>query len=435
MSMRVVDIPRGLRRAGKLRAGETVESSNGKPRPAKLETWKITSPDERVAADAAAAFGGTVEPFTAEGSDDHFGVVTKASVLDVLVLPDEDAFSQSWEMWTAGGCVRRCNGQVEQLSGNSCMCPADHEERSRQAKLLKPTACKLTTRLAVVVPRLAALGAFTVESHGFYAAKELASTIDLLDMAGARRNLLRARLRLEQRTSRRDGETKRYVVPVLDIAVSFDELLELGRGEAHPLALVGPAPAVAPPPGVDPVTGEISARAQDALPPADPPPPTAPVTSTKKAGARKAAAAKKQSVIRQGAAIKDNDPMSPQEIAAVRARYDVLDKEHRALCQQLMNNARITLKDGPPKKSEAASIETILASVEAKQAEAWEDRRKRVFAAVEPYGFDDDARHQFISDATNGATTSTKTLTEEQASAIIEAAGGDAEQQTLEDAS
>lgn len=436
--MRIQDIQPSLRRVGKLRLGDKVEyeRDDGKTgtRPRKLETWRVTSPSREAVDTVAEAYGGEVTEWVNDGTGGkEWQVTIERDSIDILIIPGDDTFMSAYELWSAGGCQRRCDGYTETLSGEPCMCPPDHEQRSEEAARGK--ACKATTRVSVILPKVAALGAWWMESHGYYAAKELSSTYDLLDLAGARRGLLPARLRIEQRVSKKHGEKpKHYGVPVLDIGLRFDDLLEIGSGERSALGMV-------PPPGVDPTTGEITAPAQAALPSAEPAPAAEPVTSTKKAGARKAAATKKQSVIQQGAAMKAKDPMSPQEVAAVRARYDVLDKEHRGLCQQLMNNAGITLREGPPRKSEAASIETILASVEAKQAEAWEDRRKRVFAALEAYGFDDDARHRFIADATSelaaeqgGPTESTKTLTEAQASAVIIAGGGEPEQQTIDEA-
>lgn len=424
--MPILDIAHGLRRVGKLRLGTTVEATkqDGTPttRPAKLENWRATSGDRVALNTVAAAFGGTVEPWDNDGNAE-FEVITDTPVLDVLIPTGGDVFSQFYELWSGGGCQRRCDGFAEQLSGDACKCPADREERSRQAKLLKPTACKATTRLSVILPKVAALGVWQMETHGFYGAKELASTFELLELCGARERLLPARLRIEQRVSKKPGEKpNHYGVPVLDIGMSFESLL-------GGLELVAP-------PGVDLATGEITGPKQRELPPAeDESEPAQPVTSAKKAGARKAAAAKK------AAPPVDDTPMTPEEIAAVRARVALLDREHQSLNAQLMNNARITLKGGPPKRSEAASIETILSSVEAKQAEAWEDRRKRVFAALEEYGFDDEQRHTFIADATSelgeadgGPTESTKTLTEAQATTIIVAAGGEPEQQTIGEA-
>lgn len=399
--MPINDINHGLRRVGKLRLGEQVATSNG-TRPSKLDTWRATSPDEAAVTAVADAYGGTPRPWDNDGAAE-FEVITDVASLDVLLTPEADAFSQFYELWKQGGCQRRCDGSTESLSGGPCMCPADQAERSEEAKTGK--ACKATTRVTVVLPRVPALGSWMVESHGYYAARELGSTFALLDLAGARRSLLPARLRIEQRVSKKPGEKpNRYGVPVLDIAVSLESLV-----------------SGLPPAGVDPSTGEIGGPFDQ---PALEAPQAAPVTSVKKAAARR------QTTVEKSAEVKGNDPISAEELAAFKARIACFDDQHRGLCAELMNNARVTLKT-TPKKSEVSTIEQVLGAVEAKQAETWESRRTRVFGALGPLELSDEQRHQFVADATAGETESTKTLTEAQATAIIEAAGGPVEQQEL----
>lgn len=390
--MPINDIAHGLRRVGKIRLGEQVPTSNGKTRPAKLTTLRFTSQDEHVIRAIASQFGGEVRPWDNDGAEE-WEVVTDASSVDVLITPEADAFSQWYELWKAGGCQRRCDGDVETLSGQPCasLCPSDREERAELAKTGK--ACKATTRVSVVLPSVPALGSWMVESHGYYAAKELASTFALLDMAGARRGLLPGRLRLEQRTVKRDGKRQDFGVPVIDVAVGLESLF----GE-----LVAPA-------GVNPSTGEIGGGgSQPELPPA------APVTSAKKAAARKEAAAKEPA-----------QPISNDVLEGFRARIAVFEPEVRSLCAHAMNDAKVSLKNTPT-TDEVKTIEKILLEVEAKQAAAWEDRRKAVFVAF-PDNFSDDDRHALILKATGelsleegGPTDSTKTLTQIQANTILD---------------
>lgn len=398
--MPILDIQHGLPRVGKIRLGIEVEASNGKMRPSKLDTFRLTSPDKNVIERAAAIpeIGGTPRPWDNDGAPE-FELVTNTNVLDVLITPEDDAFSQWYELWSGGGCQRRCDGFVEQLTGDACKCPSDPQERAEKAKALKPEACKQTTRVSVVLPQIPRIGSWMLESHGYYAAKELGSTFALLDMAGARRNLLPARLRIEQRVSKRPGQPiNKYGVPVLDIGMRFDELVGLD-GAALP--------------AFDPATGEIGGSEQAALPSAEP-----------KTSVKKAVEARKTTT-QMSAEVKGNDPVDPVVFTELKARLEALEPPARGLCDA----AGVTLRSRP-KRSELAAITAIIVEAEVKQAEAWEGRRQRVFAALQPFGFDDDARHQFISDATSGATASTKTLTEEQAGLILVAAGG-AEQQSL----
>ena len=119
----------------------------------------------------------------------------------------------SWyELWSKGGCQRRCDGQHELISDSACLCGDERE-------------CKPTTRLSVLLPDIPGIGSWLLSSTGWNAAAELAGSADLLQRASASGQLVPARLRLEQRTSIRAGQTRKFAVPVIDIDVSFRQLL------------------------------------------------------------------------------------------------------------------------------------------------------------------------------------------------------------------
>lgn len=69
-----------------------------------------------------------------------------------------------------------------------------------------------------------------METHGFYAAVELAGTAGLLEEATRRGALLPARLRIDQRRQVRDGKTTAFPVPVVDIDIRLPEMLALAGG-------------------------------------------------------------------------------------------------------------------------------------------------------------------------------------------------------------
>ncbi len=259
--MPIKNLPTSFRKLGKIRLGESVPvMENGaqaknrdgtlKFRPAKIEDFRLTSPRRELLEGAAEAYGGEVKPWDgAPGEDDEWQVFTSSKVLDITIPPvfiDEDGdvagatFSQWNEMWSKGGCARRCDGVDETLSGQKCsamkpMCPVDHEERSALASLGK--ACKMTTRLMVILPRVPDLGVWMLESHGWYAAVELGGFMEFL----ARRapgQFVDAKLRLEARTVKRGGKTRNFAVPVIELPqATAGELLaapstgrELGTG-------------------------------------------------------------------------------------------------------------------------------------------------------------------------------------------------------------
>ena len=226
--MPILDLQQRMMEKGRIRLGHkvtgTTRAGKAYTRPAKLETFKLTSADEATVHDAADLYGGQVEPFNAG----EYGVVTDAVALNVILVPGEMGWSQWREMWGNKVCHRRCDGVRETISDGPCQCPADPAERAAQAAQGK--ACKDTTRLSVMLPDLPGLGLWRLESHGYYAATELAGTIAILSML-APGTLVRGRLLAEQRSVTRiapDGtvKTNNFVVPVLDLPdVRLSELV------------------------------------------------------------------------------------------------------------------------------------------------------------------------------------------------------------------
>jgi hypothetical protein len=204
--MPIIELQRRMRELGRIRTGQQVKS-NGRNRPAKLETFRLTSPSRPLIDAAAEAYGGTVKAWNGE-----WELITETDALDVVIPPGQ-SISQWYEMWSGGGCQRRCDGRVNVLTDGPCLCPADPAERRELAKTGE--ACKPTTRLNVMLPAIPDLGVWRLESHGYYAATELAGTVDVIEAAG---RMLPARLRLEQREVKRPGQpTNHFAVPVLEL--------------------------------------------------------------------------------------------------------------------------------------------------------------------------------------------------------------------------
>jgi hypothetical protein len=185
---------------------------SAKGAPQKLETFRVTSRDQARVTEIAAVYGGTVTPW--EERPGEFEVVTNAAELPILLLPGQ-ALSQWYELWSAGGCQRRCDGVTDVISDGSCVCDSEAGDRK----------CKPTTRLSVMLPEIPGLGVWRLESHGYYAAVELSATAGMLEQATARGQMFPARLRIDQRSQVKDGKTTRYAVPVIDIDVRLPEAL------------------------------------------------------------------------------------------------------------------------------------------------------------------------------------------------------------------
>lgn len=232
--MRILDLQRRLREAGRIRIGEQVATGNGKTRPSKLTTFRLTSRDQLVITAASKIFGG--RPETWESPDgEQWQVKTDRDDLQVVVPPGEMSFSQAYEQWTAGGCRVRCDGQFDSIADAPCHCDPTNRE------------CSIHTRLSVILPDLPGLGVWRLDTQGYYAAVELGGVVDLAAAFAARGQMIPARLRLEQRSVKRfdaEGKSKtlRFAVPILDLDVQPLALAQAqANGGALPAGAVGGA--------------------------------------------------------------------------------------------------------------------------------------------------------------------------------------------------
>jgi|ERR1035437_1055314 hypothetical protein len=210
--MTIIALQRRLREAGRIRIGETVATSNGKTRPAKLDKFRFTSADKASMDAIAAVYGGKVDIWDGASVGIQYELYTETTVLDVIVPPVELAFSQFMELWKGGGCERRCDGQTNLLTDKPCACDPDAPD------------CKPTTRLGVILTAIQGIGVFRLETHGWNAAQELNGAIEILSVVQNGGRMIPARLMLEQRQSKRDGKTYNFAVPVLDLNLSVAAL-------------------------------------------------------------------------------------------------------------------------------------------------------------------------------------------------------------------
>lgn len=212
----IIDLQRRIMEAGRIRIGQQVPSGNG-TRPAKLDTFRLTSADKVRIDQAAAIYGGKVAEWKAPAGK-QWEVITESVALDVIVPPSDMAFSQAYETWSAGGCQRRCDGEFEQISDGPCLCDPENRE------------CEIHTRLSVMLRDLPGLGVWRIDTQGYYAAVELGGAVQVIAAAAGRGVLLPARLLLVQRSVIRRGadgkpQTRRFAVPVLDVEITPRELL------------------------------------------------------------------------------------------------------------------------------------------------------------------------------------------------------------------
>lgn len=201
---------------GRIRLGEKKVSKGGKTYPSKLSQFRFTSPNERHVRALAQLYGGDPREWD-NGGRTEWEVITTAQAIPVVVV--RGGLSQWLETWTGGGCVHRCDGYTNVLTGEPC------DENDRDHINAKPT-----TRLSVMLPQLEAIGVWRLESHGWNAAAELPGVSELAQMVG---ELVPATLVLHERKAIKDGKTSRFVVPGLDLHVTSSRLVEIANASAN----------------------------------------------------------------------------------------------------------------------------------------------------------------------------------------------------------
>ena len=254
----LLDVQRRGQQIGRIRIGQQVAvikdgRDTGKTRPARLDTFRFTTGSETVAQAIAAYYGGEVRPWNGE-----YEVITGKDVIGVTVPPRDEVISQWYEMWTKGGCQRRCDSRREQISGGQCLCPhaedpGDHDEvtrmaleRSRLASLNPPRACKAVTRVNVGIPDLPGLGVFRLDTGSYYAAVEMGDAAQLMQMARDHGVTLPAQLRIDHRSRVANGETKKFPVPVLEVMATVRDLVTGALEAGGMAAQLPPAPGEQP---------------------------------------------------------------------------------------------------------------------------------------------------------------------------------------------
>ena len=197
----IIHRQRALSQVGEIRCGG--EKKPGAPGQ-KLEAFRLTSQHKEILEQAATLWGGDVQPWQSPVGD-AYQLYTTANALPCMVIVGY-SLNRVYERWEgATKCTRRCDGIDEQFSGKPCLCNAEGKD-----------VCDTVTRLMVMLPETGTSLGWRLRSIGEIAADELDGAMMVAEKLSAGRPFVPAILRLTQRRSVSDGQTKRYVVPVLD---------------------------------------------------------------------------------------------------------------------------------------------------------------------------------------------------------------------------
>lgn len=274
--MLLKDLQRHGQTIGKIRMGVKVARADGSSYPKKLETFRLTTNSSRAAEMAANLFGGTSREWV--NGTERWEVITEASELDVMVPPGGAVVSQWYELWSAAGCLRRCDGEEATIFSESgeqhgmCVCPAAGLERKEAAD--KGAACKPHTRVSLMLPDLPDIGTWLLSSTGFNAAVELGGKAEMLEQARDQGVFLPAVLRLARREKRTPGKKPQvYMVPELEIGATMRQLVSGQAGGSVSQALPPAPTALALPAGTNGSAGPSPTAENPAA--ADAPPTTA----------------------------------------------------------------------------------------------------------------------------------------------------------------
>lgn len=213
----VIELQRRLTLVGAIRAGgEKQPKAPGR----KLESFRLTSPRRGLIEQAASLYGGPVSAWKSPVGDE-WQVYTEAEEIPVLVMPGY-SLRQTYELWEgATKRLRLCDGVDEELSGGPCLCEAEGIDR-----------CDLYTRLVVALPELETALGWRVISRGANAAHEMPTMLALAENRARGAPFVPAKLRLDQRRGVKDGQVVRYVVPTIDLGLSYLTLAGADNGTA-----------------------------------------------------------------------------------------------------------------------------------------------------------------------------------------------------------
>lgn len=243
----IANLQRRIPEAGRIRTGEKA----GKAMKA-LSTFRFTSHDEEALGQVAALYGGTVKAWSdPKAAPGQFEVVTQATEIRVVLPPDPLGGSPIYELWSGGGCQRRCDGVQatvlqqgpDGLEPNTvgCMCAAAGE-----------MSCRVITRLNVILPEARFVGVWRLDTKSWNAAQEMPGMVDMIQGLQAT-GLQHAVLALKQRRSTDRGETHKFIVPMLGIPDTVEALVTGANrlGALRPAEVERPALAPAEAPAIE----------------------------------------------------------------------------------------------------------------------------------------------------------------------------------------
>lgn len=196
-----------------------------------IDTFRFTSPDEAAIHQLAELYGGQPQPWYDKKANpqNQFEVITQATEIAVLIYPG--SVKVSYELWSGRGLQRRCDGtSCELFDDRDSVVPCICNERGVEE-------CADRTTLDCLLPAVRFGGRWRLFSKGYNAFREMPAMARVIEELAGEGRMLRAMVRLEHRIG--DGGAKKFVVPVLSMPVTPDEIVS---GHAQLAAVSQPQP-------------------------------------------------------------------------------------------------------------------------------------------------------------------------------------------------
>lgn len=225
----VHQIKRRIPEQGRIRMGEkgtTVKNGKTITYPKRLTRFRFTSADKPALDTIAELYGGTVTAWDDKQNVGHHQVTVTQEKIPVVLPPDPLSGTPIYELWSGGGCQRRCDG-IE------CALEKSPDAKPDDAQPVAPCLCranglmlcKATTRLNVILREIPFGGTWRLESKGWNSAEELPGMVAAV-LAVQESGFTVAELAIGQRSKITNGKTSRYVVPALTLPESVEALAE-----------------------------------------------------------------------------------------------------------------------------------------------------------------------------------------------------------------
>lgn len=204
-----------LPEVGRIRLGTREVTKGGKVAPKESASLIFTSESKGTLSRLCRIVGGQVTPW--QDGQEPWRLISTVSQLAVQV-PPQLMSDPSYELWSAAGLLRRCDGETCEVPVETPDGPVI-EQTPCQCSGANPE-CRPTSRLRVVIPQVPGVGVWILTTHSAIAASELAGQARLLRLGNVS-GLVPATVAIEHERTRRGRE-----VPVLRVRfhVGLEEL-------------------------------------------------------------------------------------------------------------------------------------------------------------------------------------------------------------------